>query len=107
MTQFNFHGELFDLRAMVMEALSENGFIWLSDFGSVDLAHDIYGLEVTGIREEERADGIHDLLLEVLPNWHFHRQYYEDQNLGEIGWKIVISREPESFNDAWSRETDG
>ena len=105
MAQFHFHAELFDLRAVVMEALSENGFVWLSDFGSVDLAHDIYGLEVTGIHDEGRADDIHALLLELLPNWHFRRQFYEDQNLGEIGWKIIISREPENFDDEWSRVT--
>ena len=52
MAEFEFHGELFELRGMVMEALEENGFVWLSDFGAIDLRHDIYGLEVTGIREE-------------------------------------------------------
>lgn len=59
MADFQFHGELFDLRAMVMEALSENDFVWLSDFGSVDLAHDIYGIEVTGVPDESRADDMH------------------------------------------------
>jgi hypothetical protein len=107
MADFQFHGELFDLRAMVMEALSENDFVWLSDFGSVDLAHDIYGIEVTGVPDESRADDMHSLLVELLPEWHFRRQFYEAQNLGEIGWKIIISREPENFaDDEWSRATD-
>lgn len=105
MAQFQFHGELFDLRAMVIESLSNNGFVWLSDFGSVDLAHDIYGLEVTSIGEEDQATRIQELLLELLPNWHFRRQYYEDQNLGEIGWKVIISRDPEHFNDDWQAAT--
>jgi hypothetical protein len=101
MAEFQFHGELFELRAMVMESLAENGFVWLSDFGSVDLAHDIFGLEVTGIREEDQATQIQELLIQVLPGWNFRRNFYEDQNLGEIGWKVIVSRDPENFDDQW------
>ncbi len=38
--------------------------------------------------------------------FNFHGELYEDQNLGEIGWKIIISREPENFDDEWSGVTD-
>jgi len=27
--------------------------------------------------------------------------YYEDHNRAEIGWKVMISRDPENFNDDW------
>lgn len=37
MKPFEFHAELFDFRNAVLEMLSDNGFAWLSDFGSIDL----------------------------------------------------------------------
>ena len=97
MKPFEFHGELFGLRSTVLDALAANGFVWLSDFASVDLSHDTYGLEVTGIREQKPAMQIQQLLHGLFPNWRFHRLYYEDRNLGEMGWKVIISREPEQI----------
>ena len=52
MDSFAFHPELLDERTRVIAELSDAGFEWLSDFGAVDLLHDVYGLEVTGVREE-------------------------------------------------------
>jgi hypothetical protein len=101
MKPFEFHAELFDFRNAVLEALAANGFAWLSDFGSIDLMHDIYGLEVTGIREEADARAIENLLRSMFPDWQYRRNFFEDQNLGEIGWKVMISRDPEDFNDHW------
>lgn len=103
MTPFEFHPELFEVRNAVLEALADNGFAWLSDFGSVDLQHDVYGLEVTGIRQEADARTIESLLRRMFPGWRYRRTYYEDHNLGELGWKVVISREPERFDDRWKR----
>ncbi|MCX7429074.1 MAG: hypothetical protein NTW96_26040 [Planctomycetia bacterium] len=103
MESFEFHAELFDLRNEVLEALSDNGFAWLSDFGSIDLQHDVYGLEVTGIREEADAVVIENLLRTKFPGWRHCRTFYEDQNVGELGWKVMISRDPEEFNDNWQR----
>jgi hypothetical protein len=101
MKPFEFHGELFELRGVVLEALSDNGFVWLSDFSSVDLAHDIYGLEVTGICEQVRAAEIEQLLRGLFPDWRFHRRFYEDHNLREIGWKVIISRDRETTDSDW------
>jgi hypothetical protein len=98
---FEFHAELFDFRNAVLEALSDNGFAWLSDFGSIDLQHDVFGLEVTAIREEAGALAIEKLLRKMFPGWHYRRTFYEDQNIGELGWKVMISRNPEDFNDKW------
>ncbi len=103
MKSFEFHGELFEFRSAVLEALSDNGFAWLSDFGSVDPQHDLYGLEVTTIREETTAAAIQRLLRRMFPEWHYGRTFYEDDNLGELGWKVIISREPETYNDDWKR----
>jgi hypothetical protein len=103
MKPFEFHAELFDFRNAVLETLSDNGFAWLSDFGSVDLQHDVYGLEVTGIREEADARAIEALLRRMFVGWWYGHTFYEDQNLGELGWKVMISREPEHFDDNWQR----
>lgn len=101
MKSFEFHAELFDFRNSVLEALSNNGFAWLSDFGSIDLLHDVYGLEVTAIREEESAKEIEALLRTMFPGWRYRRTFYEDHNLRELGWKVIISRDPENFKDNW------
>jgi hypothetical protein len=103
MRSFEFHAELFDFRNAVLEALAEHGFAWLSDFGSIDMLHDVYGLEVCAIREESDARVIEGLLRGMFPGWRFRRTYYEDHNGGEIGWKVVISRDPEDFHDDWRR----
>ena len=103
MKPFEFHAELFEFRNAVMQALSENGFVWLSDFGSIDLMQDLYGLEVTGIREEADAKKMATLLRRMFPKWRHRRVYYEDRNLGEIGWKAMISRDSEEFDDDWQR----
>lgn len=103
MKPFEFHAELFDLRNAVLEALSDNGFAWLSDFGSIDLQHDVYGLEVTAIRERTDAVAIERLLRNMFPEWQYRRIFYEDHNHGELGWKVMISRDPEDINDPWHR----
>jgi hypothetical protein len=95
MAAFEFHPELFEFRSAVLEALSDNGFAWLSHFGSIDLRHDQFGLEVCAIREEGDARAIEQLLGGMFPGWRYRRTYYEDQNVREIGWKVIICREPE------------
>ena len=101
MKPFEFHAELFDFRNAVMEALADHGFAWLSDYGSIDLQHDVYGLEVTAIREQADAAAIERLLRRMFPGWQYRRTFYEDHNLGELGWKVMISRDPEDYGDHW------
>jgi hypothetical protein len=103
MKPFEFHADLFDFRNAVLDALSDNGFAWLSDFGSIDLLHDLYGLEVTAIREEAAAAAIERILRKMFPAWRYRRTFYEDHNLRELGWKVIISRDPENFDDNWQR----
>jgi hypothetical protein len=99
MKPFEFHAELFEHRSAVLETLSENGFAWLSHFGSIDLLHDLYGLEVCGIREDADARTIERLLRVMFPKWRYGRIYYEDHNVRELGWKVIISRDPEQCGD--------
>ena len=78
MEPFAFHAELFALRNVVLAMLADHGFAWLSDFGSIDLSHDIYGLEVCGIREESDAHAIERLLRMRFSSWRHSRRYYKD-----------------------------
>jgi hypothetical protein len=99
MPQFDFHGELFEVRSTVIDALADHGYVWLSHYGAVDLQHDIYGMEVTAIHQENDARGIEEVLRHLLPEWRHVRTYYEDHNTREIGWKVMISRLQECFDD--------
>jgi hypothetical protein len=103
MKPFEFHAELFEFRSSVLETLSDNGFAWLSEFGAIDPLHDVYGLEVTAIREESDAVAITGILRKMFPDWRYHRTYYKDHSSREAGWKVVISRDPEEVNDDWQR----
>lgn len=99
MKSFDFHPDLFEFRNAALQMLSDNGYCWLSDFGSIDMLHDLYGLEVCAIHEEEAAVAIQELLSKQFPAWRYRRIYYEYQNVREIGWKVHISRDPEGFPD--------
>jgi hypothetical protein len=103
MDSFAFHPELFELRNDVLEMLGDNGFAWLSDFGSIDLLHDAYGLEVCGIVEEADARTIKRLLHKMFASWRYSRMFYREGWTREPGWKIIISRDPEDFGDKWER----
>ena len=101
MKPFQFQAELFEHRNTVLQCLADHDYTWLSDFGSVDMLHDVFGLEVCAIREKTDAESIRTLLAGLFPAWRHRRMYYEDQNRAEIGWKVMISRDPENFNDDW------
>jgi hypothetical protein len=103
MEPFAFHPEMFELRNDVLDLLTEHGFAWLSDFTSIDLLHDVYGIEVCGIREEADARTIETLLRKRFPSWRYSRRYYKDAGTREPGWKVIISRDPEDYTDKWER----
>jgi hypothetical protein len=100
---FEFHPELFDVRNEALEALADGGYTWLSDFSSVDLLHDIYGLEVCGIPEQRDAQAIERLLRQLLPSWGHSRMMLKDYGDRDLGWKVVVSRDPEDYEDRWQR----
>jgi hypothetical protein len=101
MEPFAFHPELFELRERVLEALADAGYEWMSHYGSVDLAHDVYGLEVCGIPDEDDVAPITQLLRKLFPDWRHERCYYKESFTREPGWKIMISRDPECFDNPW------
>src|SRR5687768_5471674 len=90
-----FHPELFEQRARALEHLSEAGLVWLSDFSTVDLLQEDYGVEVCGISEESAANHIADLLCDLFPDWRYGRISYQDKSR-DRGWKVEIFK--------WSRD---
>jgi hypothetical protein len=70
MDAFRFAPELFGYRNEIVDALSDAGFEWLSHYSSVDPMHDVYGIEVCGIRDRDDAVVIRKLLITMFPAWH-------------------------------------
>lgn len=66
---FRFAPELFETRNKVMQELTDAGFDWLSHYSAVDPLHDVYGIEVCGIHEQQDAVEILKLLMKMLPKW--------------------------------------
>jgi hypothetical protein len=67
---FRFSPELFDIRNSVIEELADWGFNWLSHYSAADPLHDVYGIEVCGIHDEDDAVRILRLLACMFPDWH-------------------------------------
>ncbi len=101
-TGFRFAPELFECRSEVQALLAEADILWLSHYSSVDPLHDLYGVEVCGIREEETAERILELLQQRFPAWPHSRWYYKEYGR-DIGWKVDIHREPHSRGSGGGR----
>ena len=69
MGAFRFAPELFQYRNDVMAELHERGFDWLSHYSAIDPMHDVYGIEVCGIPDEDDAVSILEILIEMYPDW--------------------------------------
>ena len=102
MKPFAFHPELFEIRNEVLELLSEREIHWLSDFASVDLLHDVYGIEVFGIPDAEVARTIEGLLVKKLA-WPHSRLSLKDYGDRDRGWKVVVHRDREADDEDWNR----
>lgn len=100
MDHFRFEPELFSFRAEVIELLDSQGYVWLINFTSVDLLHDVFGLEVCGIPEKSDALKIRGLLRKLLKDWPYSRLCYRDESR-DRGWKVVVFRDPERASGAF------
>jgi hypothetical protein len=78
MDAFRFSPELFEYRTDIISKLQEHGFDWLTHYGSVDPLHDVFGMEVCGIRETEDAVAILKLLTEMYPSWRARQPWYHE-----------------------------
>lgn len=100
MDAFRFCPELFELRTNVMEALDDAGFQWLSHYSSVDPIHDLYGIEVCGILDEENAIEIQELLHSMFPTWNVGCLCYKDYGR-EPGFKAKVFRDKPRHRESW------
>jgi hypothetical protein len=91
---FAFHPELFDYRRLAFERLAAHQFNWFEHFSSIDLLHDVFGLEVCGIAEESDAEIILCVLEETFPDWpHSDVRYHPYER--DRGWKAIIHKRRE------------
>jgi hypothetical protein len=67
---FRFAPELYEARQDAMQRLADAGYEWLSHYSTVDPLHDVYGLEVFGVRERDDATQILNLLSKMFPTWN-------------------------------------
>lgn len=68
---FVFYPGLFEARGRASEVLEAAGFVWFSDYGSIDLLHEEYGLEVCGIQDERNIREIRSAMERAFPHWLF------------------------------------
>jgi len=98
MNSFCFHGELFEYRAEALDALSAGGFSYFESFGSIDLTHDSFGLEVSEIADETTALSMQRILRARFPGWHSY--VFEDQEeYTSCRWWVRIHRDSESSSE--------
>ena len=71
-----------------------------SDYSAIDVMHDVYGIEVLGIRKEEDADAILDVLRNLFPSWKICRTYYKDQGR-DPGFWVTIQRDHDARDQQW------
>jgi len=90
---FEFHPELFECRSRASEILAEAGLEWFSDYGSIDLLQEEYGLEVCAIQQDAKVDPIVEVLQKGFPHWHYYGLCRKDCGR-EPGWKFAIHMFP-------------
>lgn len=100
MNNFRFCPELFEIRSRVLTALSHAGFDWFTHFSSVDPIHDLYGIEVCGIRNEDDAIAIFNLLRPMFPPWYNCALHYKDFGI-EPGFIASVYRDMPREREHW------
>ena len=56
--------------------------------------HDVYGIKICGIQEEDDASKILTILRRMFPSWNTWRTYYEDHGR-DPGFRVTIQRDRE------------
>jgi hypothetical protein len=84
--KFEFHPELLQYRADIMEVLAEAGYRWLSAFMSIDIDHSDMFLEVDGVPDEDTAWGIAKTLADRFPwgVWAYRKDW------GAEDWVVML-----------------
>ena len=100
MDTFRFCPELFEVRTGAVAALEAAGFHWLSHFSSIDILHDVYGIEVCGITDPGDANSIRELLDRIFPDWPYRFLYYKECGR-DVGYMVRIHRDPPREREVW------
>ena len=88
----NFDPSLFERRATAQEILSKNGFVWMEDYSTIDLAHDLIGLEICGIPTEGEAKRILEVLRPEFPDWSYSSIFLQDFDPRDQGWQVNVHK---------------
>jgi hypothetical protein len=88
-----FHPELFECKGKASELLDAAGLVWFSDYSSIDLLHEEFGLEVCGIHEESSVEPIAQAMRLGFPHWHYSHVCFKDCGR-EPGWKFALHMFP-------------
>lgn len=89
---FQFHPDLFDYRAQVTELLASHGYEWLSDYSTIDLQHDVNGLEIFGLANENVAFTVSGLIRQAFPEFTWHYVYEKDFGSRDPGWVVSFCK---------------
>lgn len=88
----NFHPSFFERRATAQEILSKNGFVWMEGYSTIDLAHDLIGLEICGIPTEGEAKRILKVLRLAFPDWSYSSLFLQDFDPRDRGWQVNVHK---------------
>ena len=88
-----FHPELFECKGRASEVLDAAGFAWFSDYSSIDLLQEEFGLEICGIHEESSVEPIARAMRSEFPQWHHCYVGHKDYGR-ERGWKFALHMFP-------------
>ena len=94
MKAFRFEPALFGHRDHVLQALSRGGYQWFSDFKTIGVLHETYGIEVCGISSEAKARQMLAVLSRTFPTWRFafvENNEFEDSTQS---WMACLHRDP-------------
>ena len=95
MKPFAFEPVLFAHRSEAEETLRRFGCEWSVHFSSIDLMHDIFGIEVCGVPTEITARRIESILRWTFPAWRYSYIWLPALADGPLdeGWVVVIHRD--------------
>jgi murein DD-endopeptidase MepM/ murein hydrolase activator NlpD len=100
---FVFSPELLAIRDELVGNLSAAGFEICSDYSSVDVLHDVHGLEVCGIRTPDQAIQITRQLLRLFPGWT-PGWLHPPETSSQQGWIATIQRDRDLVMEYWDTD---
>lgn len=101
---WRFAPELFEHRKRVLAALEAANFQWWGDYGTVYPLHDLYGIEISGIRLLEDANVMLDLARDQIPEWKRTRIWVGYRWGADPNWIVRIHRDAGRPYETWDED---